>query len=89
VTTPREQLIEAIAPRFCDMEPVHSACKQRAESVLQALSDLGAVVLMPVSLAELAGGESYILPGRYVKKPQDVGDMNARVWINALESDQS
>ena len=56
MTTPRKQLIEAIAEGMITVprpEPYFDGSNERrvtdlAEAALQALSDLGAVVLMPV-----------------------------------------
>jgi hypothetical protein len=56
--TPREQLIEAIARKRCQMSELSFAAAARsgafsiyadtADLTMQALSDLGAVLLMPV-----------------------------------------
>jgi hypothetical protein len=66
--TPREQLIEAIADKLAtirvDGTPDENGilridADSLAEGVLQSLSDLGAVVLMPVSSSDVHNGERY------------------------------
>jgi hypothetical protein len=70
-----------------------------AEAALRALSDLGAVVLMPAKAGELKEGQHYTdrEPGLTFVHPSHWGfdgsphlpDPEATVYVNALESDQS
>ena len=84
MTTPREQLIEAIAEEtFINYE--------QAGQALQVLSELGAVVLMPVQVAEIPKGSTVHLPPPTVSlnwpegayRPFVNGD--SKVYVDALK----
>ena len=84
VTTPRDQLIEAIAEEtFINYE--------QAGQALQVLSELGAVVLMPVQVAEIPKGSTVHLPPPTVSlnwpegayRPFVNGD--SKVYVDALK----
>jgi hypothetical protein len=95
VTTPREQLIEGIAKVIDNTDagvlraPERSL--QRGALVLQALSDLGAVVLMPLKVKQIPEGSRVHLSPPIVSlnwpegayRPFVNGD--SRIYINALE----
>jgi hypothetical protein len=104
VTTPREQLIEAIAEavRTPIPEPVGDQVTDdtqafqaiadgpyvhTAKRVVQALSDLGAVVLMPVTPGESVANVIVLNEKHVLKTTQEERDEG--VYINALEGEQS
>jgi hypothetical protein len=70
--TPREQLIEAIADKRCRMASINPGglpgqyegarprFAESADLTLQALSDLGAVVLLPVKASTLKEGDEFV-----------------------------
>jgi hypothetical protein len=112
MTTPREQLIEAIAralttPRVREDElqgHVGDLHFYRAVTAIQALSDLGAVVLMPMKAKDLKEGQEFVESqlNDFVgmgKRDDDGGFFcwNAdkhyagdhTVYVNALENEQS
>jgi hypothetical protein len=90
VTTPREQLIQAI-DKAIDDSALRYDGPPDAREFLRALSDLGAVVLMPVNEtwnvygpAALWKPAMTIAPGiRYTIWPVD------GLYMNALEGEQS
>jgi hypothetical protein len=104
----REQLIEAIAQRFWDTRAewfnyFESELDQESAAtiVLQALADLGAVVLMPVKAKEVPTGASVCLhpvgitnswSPDLLKGQGDPGfnvDPEVTLYVKPLESEQS
>jgi hypothetical protein len=105
MTTPREQLIEAIAKALHRVnciacvgaeplrQPEHAmqSYERPAESAIDALSDLGAVVLMPLKVKQIPEGSKVHLSPPIVSlnwpegayRPFVNGD--SRVYVNALE----
>jgi hypothetical protein len=96
VSTPREQLIEAIDRRI-DESSLRYDCPPDAREFLQALSDLGAVVLLPVTKTDVPDGvfpvyELHDTVDRVHQSLWPVSRNGARhdtVYVNALESEQS
>jgi hypothetical protein len=106
MTSPREQLIEAIGKTIENTLIRHTgeaigelARKPVAESALKALSDLGAVVLMPAKIGELENGTSIwrrnaveISGGQVFEKDGPdyrVHHPENAVYVNALEGERS
>jgi hypothetical protein len=92
VSTPREQLIEAIAVRFCAIGGNHGVCKEMAAAALRSLSDLGALVLVPVkSLDDLTDRQTVWHRQTYLQGYfTAVGQPDWRnYFVNALEGEQS
>jgi hypothetical protein len=104
MTTPREQLIEAMAdalatPRASAEELAGRAGSlhfYRAVTALNALSDLGAVVLMPVQRQGLSDRAMYyslndygVLNASWVGLELPYEDLGETAYINALEGEQS
>jgi hypothetical protein len=112
--TPREQLIEAIAHKYCERDGKaprmisRSALLDRygsyADFVVHALSDLGAVILLPLKAKELKEGQEFVESqlNDFVgmgKRDDDGGFFcwntdkhyagDDTVYIHALESEQS
>lgn len=102
--TPREQLTEAItqslhaslAPPSERARLVTGIPPQIVDSVLDALSDLGAVVLMPVKREGLPDRAMYysrndfgVLNASWVGLELAYEDLAETAYINALESEQS
>ena len=104
IMTPREQLTEAItqslhaslAPPSERARLVTGIPPQIVDSVLDALSDLGAVVLMPVKREGLPDRAMYysrndfgVLNASWVGLELAYEDLAETAYINALESEQS
>ena len=95
MTTPRQQLIKAVEKRLeADCQHAGSCFTDHyadALSGVQALSDLGAVVLMPVQVAEIPKGSTVHLPPPTVSlnwpegayRPFVNGD--SKVYVDALK----
>jgi hypothetical protein len=93
--TPREQLIEAIATKRCQMSELGTTDAHRsgawdiyvdtADLTLQALSDLGAVVLMPVRSGQSVANVIVLDEKHVLKTTQEERDEG--VYINALEGE--
>jgi hypothetical protein len=86
VSTPLEQLIEAIHRRI-DESSLRYDCPPDAREFLQALSDLGAVVLMPMKPGQSVANVIVLAEKHVLRTTQEERDEG--VYINALESEQS
>jgi hypothetical protein len=79
--TPREQLIEAMRNRQVPRED--------AEQAVQALSDLGAVVLMPVEWREIDEDQRYCPHVGWERRPpRPPWSDDTIVFVDALEADK-
>jgi hypothetical protein len=87
----REQLIEAIARVLAERcgdswaagDAARNYWRRRTESVLLTLSDLGAVVLMPVKPAQSVANVIVLDEKHVLRTTQEERD--AGVYVNALE----
>jgi hypothetical protein len=90
--TPREQLIEAMTTRLIPRVSVYANplpealpltaydVKDLAAETLQALSDLGAVVLMPVSSSDVHSGERYYTTEEHIVEGYSATEQVGRGW---------
>jgi len=95
VTTPREQLIEAMANALLTPRSTVDELQgregslhfYRAVTALNALEDLGAVVLTPVKEGQSVANVIVLDEKHVLRTTQE--ERNEGVYINALESQQS